>query len=546
MISRRSIVAAASLIMLGNVMSRLLGLVRDQVIAGVFGASGSTSAYVAASTVPTMVYDLLIGGALTAALIPVFSDYADRDDNALSSLVSAVMLVGGIALAAIAVMLVFLAQPMVLLLAPGLDTADQEQTVVLLRIVLPAVVFLGLSGVTTALLYARRLFIYPAFCVAGFNTGIIACAVLLAGVLDTASLALGIVLGAVLQLALQVPGLRRIGFTFRPDLRHPALRRILVLYAPVALGLVVSQAGVLVDRNLASQTGYDSLAVMRFATTLVQLPVGLVAVAISYAVLPTLSRYAGELVPVTVAGTGSGVEAAGAEASPSWHSFKATLVMGMRLALIVMIPATVGLVVLRVPIIQLLFEHQAFDAYATQRTALAFLCYAPQLPFIPVDNLLIFAFYARKNTITPVVVGVISVGVYLVVALSLIGPLGMAGLALANAAQNSSHAVILFILLVRAMGSLSGHGLGTTVVKCVAGSGVMAVTLLALAPWLEANLNTSTILGQAVYVGLATAVGLAVYAGVIALLRVEEVISLRRIVWRRAAQSGRFPPPQLP
>lgn len=531
MISRRSIVTAATLIMLGNVASRLLGLVREQVIAGFFGATGPTSAFVAATTVPTMVYDLLIGGALTAALIPVFSDYASRDkDDDLWRLASTVMLLGGLALAAVAILLVVFARPLVWILAVGLSAADQEQAVVLVRVVLPAVIFLGLSGITTALLYSRQAFLYPAFCVAGFNLGIVVSAVLLAGVLDTTSLVVGIVFGALLQLTLQVPGLRRIGFTLHLDLHHPALRRILILYAPVGLGLLVTQSGVVVDRYLASQTGYDSLAVMRFATTLVQLPVGLVAMAISYAVLPALSRYAGEMLSNPQGIRASGDEATLSGAEGSLRAFKATLVTGMRLALLVMVPATVGLVVLRTPIVQLLFERGAFDAYATERTALAFLCYAPQLPFLPIDYLLIFAFYARKNTVTPVLVGVLSVGVYLVVALSLMGPLGMAGLALANTAQNSSHAVILFALLIRAMGSLRGYGLGTTVTKCLLASTAMGTVVLLLLPHLESALDMTTVVGQGALVVVAAAVGFAVYVLAIVALRVEEALAVRRAV----------------
>lgn len=533
MISRRSIVAAATLIMLGNIASRLLGLVREQVIASIFGATGATSAFVAASTVPTMLYELLIGGALTAALVPVFTEYAGHDeDDQLWALASTVMLLGGLALAAAAAALVFLAHPLVWLLAPGLSPSDQEQAVVLIRVVLPAVVFLGISGVTTGVLYSRQLFVYSAFCVAGFNVGIIVSAVLLAGVLDTASLALGIVIGAMLQLALQVPGLRKVGFRVRLDLHHPALRRILALYAPVAIGLIVSQAGVLVDRNLASQTGEESLAVMRFATTLVQLPVGLVAMAISYAVLPTLSRFASDIVPNVQIATRKVAPASDAS-EEAVRSFKATLVTGMRLSLLVMIPATVGLVILRVPLIQLLFEHQAFTAYATDRTALAFLCYAPQLPFLPVDYLLIFAFYARKNTITPVVVGVISVGIYLAVALSLMGPLGMPGLVLANTVQNSLHAIILFGLLLRTMGSLRGYGLRSTVAKAMLASAVMTVALLALVPHLEATLDMSSVIGQAICVGIGSAAGFVVYAGAAWVLRVEEAITLRQALWRR-------------
>src|SRR5262249_48997887 len=209
------------------------------------------------------------------------------------------------------------------------------------------------------------------------------------------------------------------------DWRNPGVRRAVTLYAPVAAGLAVSQVGIFIDRYLAWGTGEQSIAVMRSATTLVQLPLGLIATATSFAVLPTLAR--------------------AAERRPE---FASTLAFGVRLALLAMVPATVGLLLLREPVVRLLFQRGAFGPEDTLLTATALVWYAPQMPFWAVDQLLIFAFYARKDTLTPVTVGVLGTLLYLAVALAAVGPLGMFGLILANTVQNSAHCLLMYALLL--------------------------------------------------------------------------------------------------
>ncbi|MHB0870138.1 MAG: lipid II flippase MurJ [Chloroflexota bacterium] len=293
-LENRAIIAkAAGILMLGNVLSRLLGLVREQVIVALFGLKTATDVFTAASTVPTMVYDLLVSGAISAALIPIFTDYADAEDKRdLSRVVSVVLGLTTAALALVVALLVIVAPWLVDVLVVGFDEEVRELTTYLVRLMLPSVLFMGVAGILTATLYARQSFTLPAFSVAVYNLGIILGGVLLAGRIHVTSLAVGVLLGAMLQVTIQWPGLR--GLRLRPalDLSHPGVRAILKLYAPVALGLVVSNIGVIIDRNLASQTGEGSIAAMKVATTLVQFPLGLVATATAFAVLPTLSRQA--------------------------------------------------------------------------------------------------------------------------------------------------------------------------------------------------------------------------------------------------------------
>jgi putative peptidoglycan lipid II flippase len=495
----------------GNVTSRVLGLVREQVIAALFGATGGTSAFRTATRVSTAVYDLLLSGATTAALVPVFSDYAASGETAqLSRIVSTFINFTLLGLGAVVAALVIGAPLLVTLL--GADPAYFDLAVELTRLALPSILLLGISGILTATLYARQRFTVPAFTAAIYNVGIIFAALTLTRALGIQGLVLGLALGALLQIIAQLPALR--GLRYQPvlDFGHPGVRLVARLYTPVFLGMLASYAVVVIDTSLAWRTGTDSVAVMAFATTLIQFPLGLVGAAASLAILPTLSRLA----------------TAELDGSVEIGSFEITLLRGLKTVVLLIVPLGALLVVLREPLVAALFQRLAFDAVATQRTALAVLAYSPQLPFVVVDQLLIVAYYARKQTVTPVVVGVVGVGVYLAAALSLVAPLGMPGLALANAAQNSAHAVILYVLLARGFPRLREAAVAWFVARIGLGGAAAA-----LAAWLilggfgDAMAPAAGLLVRLVAVAVAAAIGLGVYALVLAVLRVTE---LREVV----------------
>jgi putative peptidoglycan lipid II flippase len=321
--------------------------------------------------------------------------------------------------------------------------------------------------------------------------------------------------GSLLQLLVQMPGLRGVQVRFSLGFSHPAMQRILTLYLPIALGLVVSNIQIAIDRRLASSTGDSSIAWMANATTLIQLPHGLVAVAISLAVLPTLSRF----------------NAAGDEAG-----FRRTLGKGLRLVLVLIIPATLGLLVLGEPLIVLLFQHGRFTAYDTYWTAWALRLYLVGLIFATVDWPLNYAYYARQNTRTPALVGVFSVGVYLVVALALIGPMGMLGLVLADSAKHISHALIMFVLTWRHADGLADMRLGPAAAKALSASlvmaGLMGLTLRIVTPLAAIHLGGG-LLGELVVVSATAGVGLVAYLGLAALLRIPEVGVIRDLLRER-------------
>jgi putative peptidoglycan lipid II flippase len=513
------IAQAAILVALGNVSSRFLGLVRETVISHLFGATGLVSAFRVASIVPTMIYDLLIGGMISAALVPVLSDYmAPGRRDELRRLVGALFTLVAVVFSAVVLILEIAAPGVALLLGGGFNPHLLAETTRLTRLILPAVLFFGLSGAAAGLLYADKRFVYPAFGASVFNAGIVVMALFFGERLGIASLALGVLLGSILQLAIQLPGLRDVGLSLSLDLRHPGLRHMGGLYLPVALGLIVSQVGIAIDRNLASRTGEQSIAWMQNATTLVQFPLGLVAVAVSTAVLPSLSRLA---------------------SSDDMARFRQTLGMGLRVVILLILPATAGLLILATPVVALLFEHGAFQPYDTVRTVQALRVYLIGLPFAAIDQLLIFAFYARKDTRTPVLVGVLGVLTYLLVALALIAPLGMLGLVLANSVQLSSHALIMLYLVHRNFDGLRGQRLGNSVGKVIVASAVTGITVLITLPWLGWLAAFSPTWGELLVVLSGGCLGLLAYGFLAWLLRVEDVTYLWKMVADRLASGLR-------
>ena len=519
---------AAALIALGNIASRVLGLGREIVIANLFGATGLVSAFRVAQIIPTMFYDLLVGGMVSSALVPLFSEQAEKDRQELWHLASLVLSLAVIVLAVV-VLIVELAAPQVaFLLASGFDDFDKTllpATARLLRITIPAVLFLSLSGIITGLLHGLKRFALPAFTAATFNATIVVVA--LVGVSGFGwgieAPAFGVLIGAFFQMGLQLPGLRDARLRFVIDLHHPTLRRIGKLYLPVILGLVISQVAIALDRNFASYTGERSIAWMQFATTIIQFPLGLVSAAISLAILPTLSRLATE------------------NQTENLDKFMNTLAGGLRLVLILIIPATVALFILAHPVVALLFEHGDFTPFDTQQTVLALRFYLLGLTFAAIDQPLVFAFYARQNTLTPALIGLLGVGFYLTAALlpSLFRPMVMTDLVLANSVQLTGHALVM-VWLINRLAPLRGRGLGPTILKTSLATVAMVAGLWGLSPVLTQWLPNTTTLNEVVTVSLLGLTGGAIYFILLAGLKVSELDLLFTLL-RRFLPSPKTP-----
>jgi putative peptidoglycan lipid II flippase len=403
------------------------------------------------------------------------------------------------------------------ILGRGLDSESQQLATTLLRLMLPSVFFLSMSGILTGLLYALKRFALPAFTSSIFNASIVIAALALGSRLGVMSMAMGILAGSVLQIALQLPGLRGLQPRWNIDWRHPGLRRLARLYGPVAASLIISQAAIYLSLSLASLTGASSIAWMNYATTLIQFPLGLVATAVSVAILPTLSQQASEK---------STFEKSG--------EFMATLAHGLKLVLLLIVPATVGLFVLAQPIIGLLFEHGQFSPNDTLMTVQVLRFYLPGLTFAAIDLPLIYAFYARKDTLTPALVGLACIFIYLVAALTptLFRQLHVTDLALANSIQWISHALIMLVLLARRVGTLHSGVLRLTI-KALGSSLLMGGATLGTVSLLQMFVSGTGLSGELFMVASSGGIGLVVYVGLIKLLKVEEIDMLWQLVRRR-------------
>src|SRR5712692_500310 len=519
---RREIAKSASLVMLGNLGSSIMGMVRQIVVVAI---GSSVAGPFNSAILPAQTFnDFLINGSVSGALIPTFNDFSapeKRDElrRIVFTIVNLVLIVMFFA----AVLYALFAPYFINFLVTGYKGPEKQLTLQYSQIIFFSLLALGPFAVLLAALYALKEFAWPAFATASYHVGIIigafAGSLLGARYYGNLGLAFGVLLGAVGEIALLLPGIRnqRLRYMFVLDLKHPALQRILKLYAPVALSFLVSMGLIFFDQHLASLTPGDGAAnytAMRAATTLIQFPVGLVAAALSFAVLPTLSEH---------------VRAGDTE------RFKQTLLLGFRIGLLLMIPAAAGLIVLRGPIVDLIFQHHKYTANNAALTAVALQNYAYQLPFVAIDQLLIAAFYARKNTVIPVAVGMVSILGYLAVALPFWSTIGMPALAFANTVQNSLHAIILLVILRITIGHIRVREMAPTVLKILVATALMVAvawgTLVLLGHFRLFSLQH--LLGQLLTVLVAGGLAGIVYIGVVLILRVEEVALVKGAVMAR-------------
>lgn len=527
---------ATGILALGNIASRVLGLARETVLTFLFGPSAAVDAFQVAIIVPKTLYDLLIGGHVNGAIVPVLTEIVTlKGREELWRVVSILASLLVTLLAGLVLLLQAFAPQIVQLTASGADETAQMLAVDLLRLTSPALLFMGLFAILSGALYALRSFTYPAFAGVLFNGTIVVTTMLLAPPLMTllappgasgraqdgiVAAAIGWLLGALAQLALQFPGLRGSRLRFTLNWRHPALRAIALLYVPVMFSLIVDT---LIIRpfsyNLASQTGSGSIAYMNWATTLIQFPQGLVATAISIAILPMLASQAALITEA--------------------RAFKDTLGLGLRLTMTLILPATIGLFVLAQPIVVLLFEHGAFTPDATLITVQALRLYLIGLPFAAVDLLLVYAFYARKDTLTPALVGILSLIVYMGVALLLLPELGLFSLMIADSIKHLVHAAVSWLLLRRKLEGFGAQRLLITIFKAGAASVAMGLAASLLLPPLSEIFSSGGIFAEALLVLLSGGAASLVFLGSAYALRVEELSWIVGLVRQRLGRRAR-------
>jgi len=468
--SEGQVVRALGSIGAATLLSRVLGFARDMLVARTFGAGPVTDAFFVAFRIPNILRRLLAEGALSTAMIPVFTEYAaTRSRPELRRMLRAVL---GLALIALTVTTVLgiVAAPWILrVIALGFmaDPGKAALAVMLTQVMFPYLPLVGLAAMATGVLNSQGRFFAGAIGPAVLNVGMIAAVALLARHLEPPilSLALGVLLGGIGQLLVQVPGLRACDLLVKPstELGHPAIGRVTRLLLPSVFGLAAVQVMVFVNTLLASFLSEGSISYLYYADRVMEFPLGVFGIALASASLPVMARQAAAQDRAGLAGT---------------------LNFALRLGVYVSVPATIGLVALRTPIVRLLFERGRFGPAETAATADALAWYAVGLAGFAGSRIAAQAFYAMGEARTAVRWGIVAVGANVVAALALMGPLGHAGLAGASSAGAYVNLLALLLVARRRLGRLGLRALASTTLRAALASlPLLGVCWLALVLW---------------------------------------------------------------
>jgi putative peptidoglycan lipid II flippase len=515
-----SLVRSAGVIGFATMTSRVLGLVRDQVLAFFFGAGDAMDAFRIAFRLPNILRDLFAEGAMSAALVPTFSRALARGGKPAAwhlgnNVINLMLVVSGLVVIA---GMVF-APALVNLYAGnfGRIPGKLELTVRLTRVMFPFLMMVTVAAVLMGMLNALHRFFIPALSPAMFNVGTIACALLLIplftqlGVNTIVAIAIGTLVGGLGQILLQWPAIRREGFRYRAVLTpsDPSLQEIGRLMAPGVAGLAAVQINLFVSSWLATSLGTGAVSWLDYAFRLMYMPIGLFGISIATAALPGISAHA---------------------AAKNDAGVRQDVSSGLRLILLLNIPATVGLVVLAAPIVSLIFEHGRFTAADTASTAAALAFYAPGLVGYSAVKLISPVFYAMGSSRIPVAASAVSVGLNVVLSLLLIRGLGHRGLALATALSALVNALLLIALLRSRLGRIDGRRLLAAVVKIVAASVVMGLSAFYMERLLHVPFSGSSVVAQMIRVFGAIAAGLLVLALSAHALRIREFTEHARLL----------------
>ncbi len=517
--ANRQIARAAGTVMAAFIFSQLTGLLRTILVANAFGTNPGLEAFASANRVSETIFNLVAGGALASAFIPTFTSLLTRDQHEEAwRLASAVANLIFILLAALsALVAIFAPQVVRYLLAPGFvgDPQKFNLTVDLMRLMLPSAVIFGLSGLVMGILNSRQVFLIPALTPSMYNLGIIFGVQVLAPGSGIYGLAWGVLIGASLHLLLQVPVLLRQNGHYFPNLglHLASVREVARLMGPRLVGVAVVQLNFWVNVRLATEMQDGSVNGVVYAFTLMYMPLAVIAQSIAIAAMPTFSAQA---------------------ALGRLDEMQASLAASLRGVLLLAVPASIGLILLRKPLVVLLYQRGEFDAYSTELVAWALMWYAAGLVGHSLVEILSRAFYALHDTKTPVFVGAAAMSLNVVFSLWFsylfrqIGWLPLGGLALANSLATALETLGLLYLMRRRLNGIQGR-------QVLLGLGQAGLAGLLMAGgiwfWLAQTAQRSAWL----VAGGGVAIGAAGYGLLVVLMRVPEVNELTQAVRRRIA-----------
>lgn len=502
-----SITTAAVVLGGASLLSRILGLVRDRLLTHAFGAGSVLDSYYAAFRIPDFLFNLLVLGVLSAAFIPLFSDYFAKEQKNAWDFLNRTLSTLGVIFLGLSVVCVIAAPLLMVVIAPGFTGDKLNHTILLTRIMMLSPVLMGLSSLVGGALQSLKKFFIFALAPIMYNIGIIIGITLLVPLFGVAGLALGVVLGALLHLAVQFPTLVASGF--RPAWRwawgHKDITTLLTLMGPRVLALAATQINLVVITMFASTLGDGAVATFNLANNIQYLPIGLIAVSFAVASFPVMTAYAAEENPDGLARTiGSTV----------------------RMIFVCIVPVTVLLITLRAQWVRIILGSGAFDWNATKNTADALGYFALGLLGQSLVHVFARAFYAIKNTRTPALCGMSSVAIGIVLAYILKDKLGVSGLAFTIAIQETINAALLWILLGRHVGGAQNDLILKTFYKLCVTALAMALIIQGIKLPIAAFVNTHTFFGIFAQAAGASLAGLIVFITLGLLLKIEEVYTI--------------------
>jgi putative peptidoglycan lipid II flippase len=522
--SERLNTKAAGIIGLAVMCSRLLGLLREQIFAALFGGGAAMDAFTAAFRIPNLLRDLFAEGALSTAFVTTFSKTIARGSDADAwRLANKVATMTALVLGLLCILGMVFSDELVRLLAPGFDAEKTALTAHLTRIMFPFILLVSLAALVMGMLNAKNVFGVPAMASSFFNMGSIVGGVTLGYWMDPhfgpralIGLAFATVFGGALQLLVQLPSLGRLGYRFRPDFlwRDPGVKAILLLMGPAVIAASTTQVNVLVNSMFASRLGDGAIFWLAIAFRLMQLPLGLFGVALGTVTLPLLSRLV---------------------AAGRMDAFRTELARAMRLAFLLTIPSMAGLMMLAEPIISVLYQHGKFDAREAAQAAGALRFYAIGLAGYAALKVLVNAFYALERRKTPMLVSFLAVGLNLLFNWIFTFRLGWGhrGLAFSTGCIATFNFLLLYALMEIQLKGLESRRLLRLLGKLAVATAALVAVCAASSRWLLADWQTQAFLSKLTALLGTVTLGGVVFVACGVLLHIEELKELQEALGRR-------------
>ncbi len=520
---------AAGIITVAVMCSRILGLAREQIFLGLFGGAAAMDAFIAAFRIPNLLRDLFAEGALSTAFVTTFSKTIARGgDDAAWRLANKVATLTAVALGLICIAGMVFSDALVALLAPGFSAEKAAFTAHLTRIMFPFILLVSLAALVMGMLNAKNVFGMPAMASSFFNIGSILGGLILGYWIDPhfgpralIGVAFGTVLGGALQLLVQLPSLSRLHYRYRPDFawRDGGVKAILLLMGPSVIAASTTQFNVLINSMFASGLGDGAITWLSIAFRLMQLPLGLFGVALGTVTLPLLSRLV---------------------VADRMDAFRSELARAMRLAFLLAIPATVGLMMLAEPIISVVYQHGKFNAFEAEQAAGALRFYAVGLAGYAALKVLVNAFYALERRKTPMLVSFLAVGTNLLFNWIFTFRLGWGhrGLAFSTGCIATSNFLVLYALMRRQLHGLESRRMLMLFLKISIACGALAAVCAASSRWLLGDWRTEVLWIKLCALLATIAAGALVFTAVCLLVRIEEMHELSTAIRRRMRPRG--------